>query len=56
MPSSDIIIIGWITRRKAKIILNDFEGFIEAFFMAVDAKTYEQESYVVHRKIVAINA
>ena len=56
MPSSDIIMMGWIIRRKAKIILNDFEGFTEAFFIAVDAKTYEQESYVVQRKIVAINA
>jgi len=39
MPSSDIIIIGWTTRRRAKIILNDLVGFVEACFMAVEAKT-----------------
>ena len=56
IPSRDIIIIGWTTSRTAKIILSDLFGFCEACFIAVDAKTYEHESYVVHRKIVAINA
>ena len=39
IPSSDIIIMGWTTRRTAKIILNDLVGFFEACFIAVEAKT-----------------
>ena len=39
IPSSDIIIIGWTTRRSAKISRSDFVGFFEACFIAVEAKT-----------------
>ena len=44
MPSSDIIMMGWITSKNAKIILNDLVGFFEAWVIAVEAKTYEHES------------
>ena len=39
IPSSDIIITGWTTRRSAKINRSDLVGFFEAFFIAVEAKT-----------------
>ena len=39
IPSSDIIIIGCTISKNAKIIRKDLVGFLDACFIAVDAKT-----------------
>ena len=51
-PPSSIIRAGWITNIIAKKSLKFLDGSFLKFFIAAVARMYEEESYVVHKKII----
>ena len=53
-PPRNIIKAGWMTNITAKKSLKFLDGSFLTLFIAAVARIYEDESYVVHKKIIEI--